>query len=182
MNKETWKGVPGYLGLYEVSNLGRFRSLGRVCNAKNGSQQNKKKRILTQEITIHGYCRVRLYDQDGNAKHFAVHRLVMTAFRENLDLQVNHINEIKTDNRLSNLEYVSEADNCNHGTRNTRISESVRGKGSRRVAQIGDDGSVVATYESRTAAAQATGIDAGHIGSCCRGARAKAGGYKWRNV
>ena len=80
MNKETWKDVIGYVGLYQVSNLGRIRSLGRECNSKNGSKQRKKERILTQEVTIHGYCRVRLFDADGNAKHYAVHRLVMNAF------------------------------------------------------------------------------------------------------
>jgi hypothetical protein len=124
MNNETWKDIPDYEGLYEVSDLGRVRSLGRVCKAKNGSNQKKKSRILVQEVTIHGYCRVRLFDLEGKAKHHAVHRIVMSAFKGKSDNPVNHINEIKTDNRLINLEYCTPKDNCNHGTRNMRISSS----------------------------------------------------------
>lgn len=127
MNKETWKDIQGYEGLYQVSDLGRIRSLGRIANAKNGSKQRKKSRILVQEITIHGYCRVRLFDLDGNSKHFMVHRLVMDAFIGASDLSVNHINEIKTDNRIENLEYCTQKENCNHGTRNMRISASKMG-------------------------------------------------------
>lgn len=127
MNKETWKDIQGYEGLYQVSDLGRIRSLGRIANAKNGSKQTKKSRILVQEITIHGYCRVRLFDCDGKAKHYAVHRLVLSAFNGASDLPVNHINEIKTDNRLANLEYCTAKENCNHGTRNERISKAREG-------------------------------------------------------
>ena len=127
MNNETWKDIQGYEGLYQVSNLGRIRSLDRIVNAKNGSKQTKKSRILVQEITIHGYCRVRLFDCDGKAKHYAVHRLVLSAFNGDSDLPVNHINEIKTDNRLVNLEYCTAKENCNHGTRNKRISEAREG-------------------------------------------------------
>ena len=181
MNKETWKEVGGYSGLYEVSNLGRVRSLGRPCNAKNGSIQRKRARILTQEITIHGYCRVRLYDLNGKAKHFAVHRLVMAAFVGESDLQVNHINEIKTDNRLHNLEYVTPAENCNHGTRNEKIRKGMAGSLAKGVAQLDDNGSVIRTFSSRLEAEEKTGISAVNIGRCCEGARNKAGGYKWRN-
>ena len=127
MNNETWKDIQGYEGLYQVSDLGRIRSLDRVVNAKNGSKQTKKSRILVQEITIHGYCRVRIFNCDGKAKHYAVHRLVLSAFNGASDLPVNHINEIKTDNRLVNLEYCTAKENCNHGTRNERISKAREG-------------------------------------------------------
>lgn len=127
MNNETWKDVQDYEGLYQVSDLGRIRSLGRIANAKNGSKQTKKSRILVQEITMYGYCRVRLFDCNGKAKHYLVHRLVISAFNGASDLSVNHINEIKTDNRLCNLEYCTSKENCNHGTRNMRISKSKKG-------------------------------------------------------
>lgn len=182
MNKETWKEVRGYSGLYEVSDLGRVRSLGRLCNSKNGSTQQKRPRIMTQEISIHGYCRVRLYDLSGKSKHFAVHRLVLEAFKGESELQVNHINEIKTDNRLENLEYVSAHSNCNHGTRNARISQNATGTHTKRVAQIGDDGAVLNVYESRAEAEAKTGVNAGDISQCCGGTRKRAGGYMWRNI
>ena len=182
MNKETWKDVIGYAGLYQVSDLGRIRSLGRECNSKNGSKQRKKERILIQEVTIHGYCRVRLFDAEGRAKHYAVHRLVMNAFVGVIDEEINHINEIKTDNRLCNLEYCTHAYNCNHGTRNVRIAENNKWNHVRPVMQIDRNNNVIATYPSRVIAEMETGIDARHIGSVCSGARKTAGGYKWRDA
>lgn len=182
MEKETWKNVKGYDGLYEVSNLGRIRSLGRICNSKNNSTQKKKARILTQEITVHGYCRVRLFDANGTSKHYAVHRLVLSAFVGDSSLQVNHINEIKTDNRLVNLEYVTPKKNCEHGTRNQRISENNKGKNVKGVLQISKDGNIINTFSSRAEAQTATGVDAGHIGSCCAGKRKTANGYIWRDA
>lgn len=182
MNKETWKDVIGYAGLYQVSDLGRIRSLGRECNSKNGSKQRKRERILIQEVTIHGYCRVRLFDAEGRAKHYAVHRLVMNAFVGVIDEEINHINEIKTDNRLCNLEYCTHAYNCNHGTRNVRIAENNKWNHVRPVMQIDRNNNVIATYPSRVIAEMETGIDARHIGSVCSGARKTAGGYKWRDA
>jgi hypothetical protein len=182
MNKETWKDVIGYAGLYQVSDLGRIRSLGRECNSKNGSKQRKRERILIQEVTIHGYCRVRLFDAEGKAKHYAVHRLVMNAFVGVLDEEINHINEIKTDNRLCNLEYCSHTYNCNYGTRNVRIAESNKWNRVRPVMQIDKNDNVIATYPSRVIAEIETGIDARHIGSVCGGKRKTAGGYKWRDA
>ena len=182
MNKETWKDVIGYAGLYQVSDLGRIRSLGRECNSKNGSKQRKRERILIQEVTIHGYCRVRLFDAEGRAKHYAVHRLVMNAFVGVIDEEINHINEIKTDNRLCNLEYCTHAYNCNHGTRNVMIAENNKWNHVRPVMQIDRNNNVIATYPSRVIAEMETGIDARHIGSVCSGARKTAGGYKWRDA
>lgn len=181
MNKETWKDVPGYVGLYQVSDLGRIRSLGRECNSKNNSKQKKKERILIQEVTIHGYCRVRLFDANGDAKHYAVHRLVMNAFVGILDEEINHINEIKTDNRLTNLEYCTHKYNCNFGSRNMRISEKNEGINSRAVLQI-KDGIIINRFASRMEAEKQTGIDASHIGMVCAGKRKRAGGYEWRNA
>lgn len=177
---EAWKDIPGYEGLYQVSDHGRVRSLGRNCKSRNASTQWKKPRVLTQEITIHGYCRVRLYDAKGIAKHHAVHRLVMGAFYGESDLEVNHKNEIKTDNRIENLEYCSSKYNCNYGTRNNRVGEKNREKRSVPVLRISTGGAVV-EYASRKAAQLETGIDAGHIGQTCSGKRKTAGGYVWRN-
>lgn len=181
MKNETWKDVVGYAGLYQVSDHGRIRSLGRTCNSKNNSTQTKKPKILKQEVTIHGYCRVRLFDEHGNAKHFAVHRLVMSAFVGILDEEINHKNEIKTDNRLSNLEYCHHKYNCNYGARNNAISEKNKGINSVPVLQIKGD-TVIAEYSSRTEAEAQTGIDAVNIGRTCAGKRKSAGGYYWRNA
>ena len=180
MNTETWKVVRGFEGLYEVSDLGRVRSLGRVCSSKNNSTQQKRPRILVQEITIHGYCRVRLFDKCGSAKHYAVHRLVLDAFRGESSLQVNHKNEIKTDNRLENLEYVTAAQNCNYGSRNEKIANGA--KFSLPVIQQDGDGNHIATFQSIAEAGQKTGVCESNISRCAKGERSTAGGYKWRFV
>lgn len=194
---EEWKDIEGYEGLYQVSSLGRIRSLGRTCGSKNKSVQRKRQRILTQEVTIHGYCRVRLYDADGNAKHYAVHRLVYDTFIGLKDKgnEVNHINEIKTDNRLQNLEECSDSYNCNYGTRNKRIADKLVGVPlskdhknkiatalSEKVIQLTPDGNVIHVYDSAKVASELTGIDAGHICSCKNGKRRTAGGYVWRRA
>ena len=108
--------------------------------------------------------------------------MVMNTFVGVLDEDINHINEIKTDNRLSNLEYCTRKYNCNYGTRNARISEITKGTHTRSVIQMDKYGNSIKEYPSRTVAEQETGIDAGHIGSVCSGARKTAGGYKWRNA
>lgn len=194
---ETWKEIEGYENLYEVSNLGRIRSLGRICNTKDGATQKKRARILTQEITIHGYCRVRLYDSNGKAKHCAVHRLVASAFIGSIseDMQINHINEIKTDNRVENLEICTPKQNCNHGTRNIRLSKANTGKkhtqetkaklsliNSVPVIQETTSGVYVQWFRSKREASRKTGICESHIGACVNGKRKTAGGYVWRSV
>lgn len=112
--KENWKSIKGYAGLYEVSDLGNVRSL--KCG---------KVRVLKPSISHNGYYLVNLY-KDGESKSFYVHSLVVTAFKGPIPagMQVNHINEDKTDNRLENLEIVTAKQNCNHGTRNERMAKA----------------------------------------------------------
>ena len=182
---ETWKDVRGYEGLYQVSDLGRIRSLGRVVNSKNGSYGKKRERILTQEVTVFGYCRVRLFDAEGKAKHYAVHRLVAQEFIGNPEgLEINHKNEIKTDNRVENLEICTSKYNCNYGTRNKRLSEMNTEKKDlwcKGVVQKDLNGNVIARYESRLDAERKTGICNRHISQCCNGRRKTVGGYIWEN-
>ena len=100
--KEIWKDIPEYEGVYQVSNLGRVRSL------KWGKQ-----RILKGGKNPKGYSLASLC-KDGNVITNKIHRLVMLAFVGESDLQVNHINGIKTDNRLENLEYCTGPENIQH--------------------------------------------------------------------
>ena len=183
---ETWKDVKGYEGLYQVSNLGRVRSLGRICNGKSNSVNRKRSRILTQEVTRFGYCRVRLYSSDGISKHYQTHRMVVEAFIRPLknDEQVNHINEIKTDNRLENLEICNAEYNCNYGMRNAHLSEKNKQNKHlwcKAVIQKNKDGEIIARYDSRLDASKATGVDDSHIAYCCSGKRRTAGGFIWEN-
>lgn len=113
---EIWKDIPGYEGLYQVSDYGRVRSLNYN---KTGLVKE-----LSMEITA-GYYRVVLY-KNGKRKKVFVHRLVVITFIGPIPrgMVVNHINENRSDNRVSNLEIVTYKQNNNHGTRNERISKT----------------------------------------------------------
>lgn len=100
--KEIFKPIPGYEHGYEVSNLGRVKSLKRG-----------KEKLLKPGLISGGYYHVILF-KDGKGKTHKVHRLVMLAFIGESDLDVNHINGIKTDNRLENLEYCTASENTQH--------------------------------------------------------------------
>lgn len=101
---EVWKDINGYEGLYQVSNLGNVKSL------KYG-----KERILKPDVSKFGYLFVDLC-KNNICKSFRVHRLVAIVFIPNLENkeQVNHINGIKTDNMVQNLEWVTAKENIQH--------------------------------------------------------------------
>lgn len=98
---EEWRDIKGYEGLYQVSNMGRVKSLER----KDSLGRPIKERILRPAPTTMGYPMVVLCT-GGNKKNWAVHRLVCKAFCDNPENkpEVNHINENKTDNRVENLD------------------------------------------------------------------------------
>lgn len=112
--KETWKDIPGYIGLYQVSNLGKIKSLSRITVCKNGSAKKLKEKIIKPTLW-QGYYRVAL-SKDGKNRRFLVHRLVMLAFNGDSEMAVNHKNGDSTDNSLENLEYVTQKQNLMHST------------------------------------------------------------------
>ena len=112
--EEAWKSIKDYEGLYEVSNMGRVRSLGRWVN-DNGSKRWVKGRILKPADAGKGYLYVNL--RNGlKGKNFKVHRLVAEAFVPNPENkpQVNHKDLDKQNNRADNLEWVDAFKNQRH--------------------------------------------------------------------
>lgn len=101
---EVWKDIEGYEGLYQVSNLGRLKRLYKT-----------KEFILKPRIKKCGYDVANLF-KDKKGKDFKMHRLVASAFlnKEEYQCQVNHKNKIRHDNRVENLEWVSEMENTGH--------------------------------------------------------------------
>ena len=174
---ETWKAIAGYEGLYEVSDLGRIKSL------KYG-----KEKILKPRKNTRGYLHVVLC-KDGKAKNSKVHRLVAEAFIPNPNnlATVNHKDEVKTNNTVVNLEWMSQKDNTNYGTRNKRAGEAISKANinnpmfSKQVQMLDKStGELLATFPSLMEAERVTGIAQPNISSCCLGKRKSTGGYKWR--
>lgn len=116
MPQELWKAIEGYEGLYEISDLGRTRSLGRIRKSKNGSFNCLPIKILKSAITDKGYMNVVLVDSTGTKEHRLVHRLVAFAFIPNPDNRktVNHGFGNKLDNRASQLEWMTPGENNSH--------------------------------------------------------------------
>lgn len=111
MTHEEWRDVVGYEGIYQVSNLGNVRSLDRIDCAN--PPRHRKGSVLKQRKCPNGYLKVTLY-KDKTPKQINVHRLVIETFVGASNLQVNHKNEDKSDNRLSNLEYMTGRDNTRY--------------------------------------------------------------------
>lgn len=128
--QEIWKDINGYEGYYQVSNYGRVKSFDTIVpsGTKNHimHQRIRKGKFLKQFDNGRGYLKVTL-GYNGR-KSFFVHKLVATAFIPNPNnyIEVNHIDENKYNNIVSNLEWCDRKYNCNYGTRNLRLSETKR--------------------------------------------------------
>ena len=110
MEKEIWKDVPGYEGLYEVSNLGRVKSLSRVVIRSDGHRQPVPGKILKNAVNSNGYALVSLCNT-GNQKNYFIHTLVAIAFLnhkpDGYNIVVDHINNNGLDNKVENLQLIS---------------------------------------------------------------------------
>lgn len=120
--EEIWKPVKGYEGYYEVSNLGRVRSLDRTVIDKGGRPQVKKGCILKSRPDRQGYIVVAL-SKNRHYLHKCVHTLVADAFIPNPDNlpQINHKDEVKSNNVFTNLEWCTSKYNANYGNRNIKM-------------------------------------------------------------
>ena len=179
MEEEIWKDIEGFEGYYQVSSLGRVRSLDRIIIRRDGIQIHKKEKILKQAFNEFGYNLVNLCKNNVH-KTYLVHRLVAEAFIPNPDNlpQVNHKSEFeKTDNRVCNLEWCDAKYNSNYGTRNERRVD----KKSKKVYQYTLDGILVKIWQS-TKECGRNGFSNGNIVSCCLGNKwhKTHKGYIWR--
>lgn len=112
---EIFKDIKGYEGLYQISNLGRVKSLDRMVKSKGNNMRLLKGRILEKMLNIGGYYFVRL-SKNGKVRNIKIARLIAQAFIPNPESksEVNHINGIKTDDRMKNLEWCTASENQKH--------------------------------------------------------------------
>jgi hypothetical protein len=115
---EIWKDIQGYEGLYLVSNLGRVKRM----------YKNRPSVIRKGTIDKDGYLRIGL-SKDCKYKYFYIHRLVAMSFIENAENKpcINHINGIKNDNRIDNIEWCTYSENIRHADK-TGLRACPKGK------------------------------------------------------
>ena len=157
-------------GLYQVSNLGNVRSLN----------YNKTKKIQHLKKVVNnkkGYLAVGL-SKKGIFKIKTVHRLVAETFISNPNNlpQVNHIDENKLNNSVTNLEWCTNKYNINYGTRKERISE----KKGRKIIQLDKDDNIIKVWNGTCQASRELKINEGNIWEACNNKRKTAGKYKWK--
>jgi hypothetical protein len=182
-NTENWKPVKGYEGIYEVSDLGRVRSIDRVVADSRGCVHPVKGRIMKTGLHYKGYVRLMLSNgQEREHGHF-VHRLVAEAFIPNPDglPEVNHKDENKANNRADNLEWCTHRANSQYGSRGARIGAWHLQNSPRRVAinQLTMDGQYIQTFPSQAEAARQVHGSQGTIASVVGRKKKSAYGYKW---
>lgn len=173
--EEIWKDIKDYEGLYQVSNLGRVKSLERYVNCRNGVRMVYE-RLLKLHTTF-GYY-LAILSKNCITKTFRVNRLVAEAFIPNPHNYptVDHINRDRANNCVDNLRWASYKLQAKNRTEIIRINRKDQSKP---VIQYTKDMVFVMEYASIKEAERQTGINNGHISKCCRGERKSAGGFKW---
>ena len=120
MIEEIWKDIPGWEGSYQVSSLGRVRSIDRMVTAIDGKVHHRKGRFLKPRRTDRNYLNVVLSKTKSYQPSIRIHRLVALAFigpPPDPKMEINHKNGVRDDNRVENIEWVTKSENVKHAFR-----------------------------------------------------------------
>jgi len=181
---EIWKDIKNYEGLYQVSNTGKVKSLGRIA-IKNGNNKPNiwKEKILTGSSKSN-YPKVGLR-KDNQQVTFNIHKLVAEAFIPNINNKpfVNHKNGIKTDNGVENLEWVTHQENMQHaytelGRNGCNFGRS--GNMCKSVCQYDLNGKFVKQWDSTQEIKEVLGFNSSAIANCCRRENKSSFGFIWK--
>ncbi len=172
METERWLPIEGWEG-YEISSYGNVRSY-RSSNGKVGNIPHR----LGCKSKRREYYYVELNNGSNKVRKYSIHRLVAMAFIPNIQNkpQINHRNAIKTDNRYTNLEWVTPLENRTHAL----INGLQKDFGEMPIIQLTRNGTFINKYKSLTNAGEVTGIKIGNISKVTSGLRNHAGGFKWK--
>lgn len=178
MSKEVWRKIVGYEESYEVSSHGRIKSLRY--------NRTKYPKIMSLVRGKNGYIQISLR-KDKLPKKFYVHRLVAITFIKNIKKLkcVNHLNGVKNDNRVENLEWCTHSENNTHSYRELNKKGSYTGKfgkyniKSKKVLQKTKNGKLVKIWDSFADIQRQTGYNQSSIIRVCRKKQKTAYGFKW---
>ena len=205
-DNEEWRDIPGYDGLYQVSSMGRVKSLPKY--------KCLKERILKEHRDKDGYVSVTLCPNARERKAYRVHRLVAIAFIENINghPEVDHINTVRDDNRVENLRWVTRSANQLNDITRERLSKRLKGiplseerkakqsrimKGKRHgvpillkavsqrrcpVLMLDLQGNILAAFGSIKEAELVMNIEGKRISDVCNNRRNTTGGFIWRKI
>ena len=173
MIKEIWKDIPNYENSYQVSNLGRVKSLG--------NKSNHKKEIILKQSNIMKYQCVSLR-KNNKTKMFKVHRLVAKTFIPNLSNypQVNHKDGNKLNNKVQNLEWCTASENIKHAFK-IGLKKQLKGadnKRSKKVLMCDDNKKIIKEFGSLREAERTMNIPHTNITNSIK-RNGTCGGYKW---
>lgn len=163
--KEIWKAIKGYEGKYQISNLGRVKSLDY--------RHTRKEKIMTPRNNGHGYLHIGIYN--NNKRHcYYVHRLVAQTFIENPDNlpQVNHKDLNRQNNKVSNLEWCSIEYNNTYAEKHRKIAKKVG---------CYKDGKLIKVYDA-IRDVKKDGFHHSNISSVLKGKSKSAYGYQWKYI
>lgn len=180
-SNEIWKPVKGYEGCYEISNMGRVKSLLKTSRSV----------IMSPSKNLQGYYNLSLF-LHGKMRRHLVHRLVAEAFIPNQDNkpQVNHKNGNVIDNHVENLEWVTAKENMQHAFHVLKRKPNKPQLGkfgkldpyAKAVKMFSKDGMFIKQFDCMLDAERELNIRSTNIAATCRGKRPSAGGYKWEYV
>lgn len=172
---EQWKPIKGFEGLYEVSDLGRVKSVSRTVR-RGDIQQAVREKVLSPKVSKKGYLIVGLH-KCAKTRYKYIHRLVAEAFLEmpTSDCEVNHKDEDKTNNIVSNLEWCSHVANVNHGTGRCRHDLELI-----KPVSCYKDGVLVKRYESITQASVELGVGKSSVWAALSGKSKTCKGMIWK--